>query len=223
MADQSKFGMKLQGGAGRRVSDAPPSGSRALKVVLIVLAVLLAAAIAFAVWALYVYDRVYPNVFFAGERMEGLDRAGVEAVVRSVNDKYYKDREIELTIVDEKFVITSEEIGASIDVDATTEAIYSYARSGGPFRRISEALSALLSGHEAQLAPTLDETAFSARIHEIAGAAAHELKEPNYEISGENLVIDLGMASVVIDEENLGALVRERFAGFDFSPLTYEP
>ena len=78
MAEQSKFGMKLQGGAGRRVSDAPPSGSRALKVVLIVLAVLLAAAIAFAVWALYVYDRVYPNVFFAGERMEGLDRAGVE-------------------------------------------------------------------------------------------------------------------------------------------------
>ncbi|CAN5712858.1 VanW family protein [soil metagenome] len=102
-------------------------------------------------------DQVVRNVELAGRAIGGLERHQLEPIVAEVAERY-PDATVRVETADGDLNATGEEMGLTLDQEATVEAALEVGRSGSVFVRPFAWLASLVAGRDAEVVVAADET-----------------------------------------------------------------
>ncbi len=160
---------------------------------------------------IFVFMNSYHSNIMKGISVFGIDLSGLsqdEAKNKILSETENRiSTEIVLTHNDETYTLHPLEINVAYDIDQILNTAYLTGREGNIFARNFEILNCLVKGKE--ISPTIsynNESLLSA-ISQMDASFADGLKEPDYEISENNLIITSGKSGFVVDTDSLKELL----------------
>ena len=160
-------------------------GKIAVRVVLIVLAVIIAAG-AVGMVLVAKKDAIFPNVSVCGTDVGGMTQSEAAEAIRAAGWDDTSAPVLTMTFPgDRTITVTATEIGFEATPDAAAEAAYAYGRSGNAFTNFFTWLRCALKGHDvaADNLADMDTDALRTRIE-------REAAEINVKLSGGSVEID---------------------------------
>ncbi len=216
----SLFGSK-EGNAPKRLAERKPV-TKAKKVVVAIIAVLVLCFAGGSAWALYSYDLVYPGVRAGTVDASGMDRETLVSKLRDENARLYQGKSLNLTVQGIDYTVTSEEIGAKINEESAADAVIAYGRTGSYFKRLSDLIGAVFHGADVDIL-TFDNEALKKKSELIANDFMKRIQTSEYEVKDNKLILYLANKSTVISPDTVYNALFERLREADFAPLLIEP
>lgn len=197
-------------------------GSRKSRAVAITLAVLVVIGVGFMVYAA-AYGDILPHVYVEDKALGGMSRdEALKAVTADFAD-ITSGRSVTVKCVDSEKTIQLSELGISADPNATVEQALSVGRQGGIFRKTFSLLKSLVARTDVPLAIAADDAAVSAVIDELSAPYTVEVKNSEYHLDGNTLVITKGEPGKVVNREKVMALLFDAARHTDISEISMVP
>ncbi|MCQ5130500.1 VanW family protein [Butyricicoccus faecihominis] len=191
----------------------------------------LAAAIAGGVFALlvlllcgftYLYPNVFPGVTVGSIPVGGMNRTEALEEIEEKSEPLYKNAAVSVTIYEKTYDIPVTDVLEGIDAKGSAENAMAVGRTGNPFARMWQVVSAVFGQGEAQLAATVDEEGLQKTLADIGAEALTDPVEPTWDIGEDTMTIHAGKPGVKFDS----AVVEKALAGkirlMDFEPYAVD-
>lgn len=146
-------------------------------------ALFLLASLAFGVYATRHSDTVYSGVSVAGIDASGMDR---DTLQRALSDKVdaYSSQTIEVTAGEQVFQASTEEIGATIDIEATVKKALATGRDGTWLERSSHWTRFAVQGEDVAPVVHIDATQFQAYLDSIVPQVEYAPQDARVDMTG---------------------------------------
>lgn len=175
-------------------------------IVICVIAALLLIAIGVGVWSYLDATKddglIYSNVYAAGINLGGMTPEEAKAAIHQTTDDTYTQQSLTIELPDTTLVLTPEDTGAKLDVDALVDAAYAYGREGSRWQRTQAKAEAALTSYTLQVLDylTLDTGYITALLQEQAEAAESHLTQTTVTVTGELPGLERTLAEAEADE-----------------------
>lgn len=215
-------------------SKANKSSRKTWKVAILVLAVLIAAACAGAVYAakqLQEMDTIFPNLELNGVSVGGLTVDEAEKKLEESGVYDMSGRTVEVIVSDEhRVTVSAEDCSLSMDLQEAAEIAYDYGRLGGVVDTLLDYLRCRREpvSYDIRRAATMDEEAFLAIVKPVAEAFAAETEgnTRKIDIEAQTATLTKGSSDVYIDYEGITEAAKDAFIKneqtLDCAPLITE-
>lgn len=197
---------------------------RYTKVIAIVSAILLIAAMVFSVIFALINksnDKIVKGVSIKGIDVSNLTREQATEQLNEVLKKQLK-KDITLKHADFETVVTPEQIEMNFKLQETVDLAYSIGRTGNILKDNYAILNANLSKIEINPAYSYNDELLTNFITSTEGNLPDVVKQSSYAIEGSNLIIDKGQKGVNIDKESLKKQIIEVCNSFKEDVATIE-
>lgn len=114
-------------------------------------------------------DRIAYGVCFENTSLNGLSREEASGLLTHIARKSTSGNAVILTTSNRQWQLTPQELGLTIDIDATLAEAYAIGRHGSFFTNLAEQISSAVYGHEIHLLVSFDEEKLHSRLADIAG------------------------------------------------------
>ena len=118
---------------------------------------------------------------------------------------------------EEVYTLHPSEIGASFDIDALVDSAYSVGRAGNIFQNNYQILNCKIHSTELKASVIYNNENFLSATTQMQGNFADGLKNPYYEIDGNNLIVYAGKNGYVIDTNELISLFTDKMTATNYS------
>lgn len=160
-------------------------------VLIVLVAIVFLAAIGGGAY-LYFFSGVTPglilnNVSLLDISIGGMTREDAAEQLRSAFENSYCANGMAVTVCDQQIVISAEDAGLALDVDAAVEAAYNLGRDGTQAQRKKEQMQAMAGALEldAQDFLTVDRNALLLQIDKLQSLCPSQPVNASYELTGE--------------------------------------
>lgn len=197
---------------------------RYTKVIAIVSAILLIAAMVFSVIFALINksnDKIVKGVSIKGIDVSNLTREQATEQLNEVLKKQLK-KDITLKHADFETVVMPEQIEMNFKLQETVDLAYSIGRTGNILKDNYAILNANLSKIEINPAYSYNDELLTNFITSTEGNLPDVVKQSSYAIEGSNLIIDKGQKGVNIDKESLKKQIIEVCNSFKEDVATIE-
>lgn len=209
--------MGRSGGAADKApkqAKAPRHMPVAAKVVLILLALVLAALCVFT----YAYPYIFPGVTVGTIPVGGLTETAAADRIMERSKPLYEDAKVSLTIYETTYDIPVKDVLESVDGTQSADNAFAVGRTGNPLVRMWNVVKALVGQNEAQIAAQVDEDGLTKALEDIVSQALTEPVEPTWEIGTDSITIFAGKPGVNFDTDAVRQLLDEKIRLMDFEP-----
>ena len=186
------------------ISDFPdhrPKSRWRRRIIVLVLAIICAVVAALVVADYWTnHGRIYPGVS-AGSVDLG-DKTPEEAR-KTLEEHTGGLKEIELTGPQEKFTVSSKDVGVNFDVQATVEQAYAVGREGDILRRISERIEATWGTVHVPLVVDYDRQRLRDGLSDVLAALTAEPVEAEFKVNGSEVWVTQSRTGQHVDEQKL--------------------
>ena len=215
-------------------SKANKSSRKTWKVIVLVLAVLIAASCASAVYAakkLQEMDTIFPNLELNGVSVGGLTVDEAETKLEESGVYDMSGRTVEVIVSDEhRVTVSAEDCSLSMDLQEAAEIAYDYGRLGGVVDTLLDYLRCRREpvSYDIRRAATMDEEAFLSIVKPVAEAFAAETEgnTRKIDIEAQTATLTKGSSDVYIDYEGITEAAKDAFIKneqtLDCAPLITE-
>lgn len=191
----------------KETSKAGKSGGKTWKVILLVLAILIACSCAAAVYAakqLREMDTIFPNLELNGVAVGGLTVEEAETKLEESGVYDMSGRAVDVVIAENHSVtVSAEECSLSMDLQEAAQSAYDYGRLSGAIDTITKYLHSRNNtvSYDIRRAATMDEEAFLAIVKPVAEAfaAETEVNTRKIDIEAQTATLVKGSSDVLID------------------------
>lgn len=188
-----------------RAGDLRNNTYKKTRIIIIITTVLLFVVIAFTVFA--VVNRfnsgIYPNVYFRDINLSGKSVREIDKILHDYSNKVY-NKTIVVKQNDKMLLeVNSEDIGLSINQVQTQKEILDFARSGNIILDNFNILKALILGKTIDIKYDIDTQKASATVDKILSLMDGRVKDDNYTIADNMLIITKGVIGVDVNKEEL--------------------
>lgn len=197
-------------------------GSQKSKAAAITLAVLVVIGVGFMVYAA-AYGDILPHVYVEDRALGGMSRDEALEAVKADFADITQGRSVTVKCVDSEKTVSLSELGISADPDTTVEQAFSVGRQGGIFRKTFSLLKSLVARTDVPLAIAANDAAVSAVIDELSAPYTVEVKNSEYHLEGNTLVITKGEPGKVVNKEKVMALLFDVARHTDISEISMVP
>lgn len=197
-------------------------GSRKFKAAAIVLAAVVVIGVGFMVYAA-AYTAILPHVYVEEIALGGMSRDEALAAIEADFADITSGRSVTVKCVDSEKAVQLSELGISADPESTIEQALSVGRQGGIIRKIFSLLKSLIVRTVIPLAITADDTAVNAIIDELSAPYTVEVKNSEYHLEGNTLVITKGEPGKVVNREKVMELIFDAARHTDISEISMVP
>jgi vancomycin resistance protein YoaR len=197
--------------AGRRLDSSNRSSRGPRKnglVFAIIVGVIVLVLTMTALFAVYWYKGVYPNVTVFGTDIGGLSEAEAGEVIESVLATYTEER-IKVSFKDEWSYIPIYDHDAMSSSSDILQNALTVGRTGNFFVRAKEIIKTLFVPYELMSEVKTDATAIPSYLESFKSTIERNKNEPRYKVLGDKLVIDLGIVGRTLDVESVVDIIEE--------------
>ena len=146
-------------------------------------------------------EKIIAGVKIDGINMKGLTREEAKNVLnKKIEEKQNKEIKIKIDNNEEQSFLLSQ-IELQYDVDNTVELAYKIGRKGNIFVNNFDILQSKLFGNDLNLNTLYNEEMLEGIIKDIKSKIPNAVKEVDFCIEDDNLIITKGTAGLTIDEE----------------------
>ena len=184
------------------------------KIVLILLALLLAALCVFT----YAYPYIFPGVTVGTIPVGGMTEQAAADRIMAQSEPLYADANVSLTIYETTYDIPVDDVLESVDGAQSAANAFAIGRTGNPLARMWDVAKALVGANEAQIAAQVDEDGLTDALEAIVDKALTEPVEPTWEIGTDSVTIFAGKPGVSFDTDAVRQLMDEKIRLMDFEP-----
>lgn len=114
-------------------------------------------------------DRIAYGVCFNNTSLNGLSREEASEMLTHIARKNTSGNAVLLSTSARQWQLTPQELGLTVDIDATMAEAYAIGRRGSFFGNLAEQISSALYGHEIHLLVSFDEEKLHSSLEDIAG------------------------------------------------------
>lgn len=186
----------------------------AVKIILIMLGLLLAALCVFT----YAYPSIFPGVTVGTIPVGGMSEQAAADRIMERSGALYEDAKVALTIYQTTYDIPVRDVLESVDGAQSAANAFAVGRTGNPLARMWDAVKALIGKNEAQIAAQVDEDGMEKALEEIASQALTEPVEPTWEVGTDSITIHAGKPGVNFDTKAVREKMDEKIRLMDFEP-----
>lgn len=179
-----------------------------------VLAVLLLALCGFT----YLYPHIFPGVTVGSIRVGGMSVQQAEKAIDTQSVPLYQGADVSLTIYEEQYDIPVDTVLESVDTAQSAQNARAVGRTGNPFARMWQVVTALFGKGEAQLAATVDDEGLKNALSAIAKEALTEPVEPTWDIGTDTMTVHAGKPGVHFDTDTVEQALTAKIRLMDFTP-----
>lgn len=186
----------------------------AVKIILIMLGLLLAALCVFT----YAYPSIFPGVTVGTIPVGGMSEQAAADRIMERSGALYEDAKVALTIYQTTYDIPVRDVLESVDGAQSAANAFAVGRTGNPLARMWDVVKALVGKNEAQIAAQVDEDGMEKALEEIASQALTEPVEPTWEVGTDSITIHAGKPGVNFDTKAVREKMDEKIRLMDFEP-----
>lgn len=186
----------------------------AVKIILIMLGLLLAALCVFT----YAYPSIFPGVTVGTIPVGGMSEQAAADRIMERSGALYEDAKVALTIYQTTYDIPVRDVLESVDGAQSAANAFAVGRTGNPLARMWDVVKALIGKNEAQIAAQVDEDGMEKALEEIASQALTEPVEPTWEVGTDSITIHAGKPGVNFDTKAVREKMDEKIRLMDFEP-----
>lgn len=186
----------------------------AVKIILIMLGLLLAALCVFT----YAYPSIFPGVTVGTIPVGGMSEQAAADRIMERSGALYEDAKVALTIYQTTYDIPVRDVLESVDGAQSAANAFAVGRTGNPLARMWDVAKALIGKNEAQIAAQVDEDGLEKALEEIVSQALTEPVEPTWEVGTDSITIHAGKPGVNFDTKAVRELLDEKIRLMDFEP-----
>lgn len=186
----------------------------AVKIILIMLGLLLAALCVFT----YAYPSIFPGVTVGTIPVGGMSEQAAADRIMERSGALYEDAKVALTIYQTTYDIPVRDVLESVDGAQSAANAFAVGRTGNPLARMWDVAKALIGKNEAQIAAQVDEDGLEKALEEIASQALTEPVEPTWEVGTDSITIHAGKPGVNFDTKAVREKMDEKIRLMDFEP-----
>ena len=163
-------------------------------------------------------DRIARNVMVAGVNVGGMSKEEAIRAVKSATAYTYTQQDMVVTIAGTQILLSPQDTGAKLDVEAAIEAAYAYGRTGTQEQQEQDLANSLKGNHTIGLLPylQLDKDFIRLVLNNAAGDSGSTLTQASYGLEGpypslsvkdfdpasaQTLVLTMGTPGVSFDPE----------------------
>ncbi|MEI7962016.1 MAG: VanW family protein [archaeon] len=143
-------------------------GSKILITITIVIVAIFIALFASASIYIYANSNVFYGVKVGSVDLGGLSKDDLRQKLNSVFSDFAKNGQITVVAGTEKFIVTTKELNASVNIDNLSEKVYDVGRSGNLLDRLKDFISITFKPVEVSTLVTFDKVALQNKIDEFA-------------------------------------------------------
>ena len=190
---------------------------------------LLTVSIIFFVFFIFLgsFSTIFALVNYSNENiMQGVSVLGVDLSNLSKDDakKKIEDEaqkrittELILNHNDEVYTLHLAEISADFDIDKAINDAYSIGRNGNIFKNNYQILNCLIHRKNIDISFSFNADNLISAISQINGSMADGLKQPNYEIDGNNLIVHVGKDGYITDIDKFKSLLLDKVCSISYN------
>lgn len=186
----------------------------AVKIILIMLGLLLAALCVFT----YAYPSIFPGVTVGTIPVGGMSEQAAADRIMERSGALYEDAKVALTIYQTTYDIPVRDVLESVDGEQSAANAFAVGRTGNPLARMWDVAKALIGKNEAQIAAQVDEDGLEKALEEIVSQALTEPVEPTWEVGTDSITIHAGKPGVNFDTKAVRENMDEKIRLMDFEP-----
>lgn len=166
----------------------------------------------------YLYSGVFPGVTAGSISVGGMSAAQAQNAIEQKSPALYKNADVSVTIYENTYKIPVDEVLGGVDAAQSAQNALAVGRTGNPFSRMWQVVTALTGKGEAQLAATVDEEHLTAELKKISEQALTEPAEPTWEIGTDSMTIHAGKPGVQFDTQAVQQTLADKIRLMDFTP-----
>ncbi len=165
-------------------------------------------------------NKIISGISVLGVDISKLTKEDAKAKLLSESDKRL-NTEIIFKHNEEVYTLHLSEIGASFDIDAIIDKSYSIGRSGNIFVNNYTIIDSFLNKKDLTTNFLYNSDNFTNVVAQINGNMKDGLKEPSYQIEGNNLIVSIGKDGYIVDKDKLKDLLLEKVTKteYDTDPI----
>ena len=186
----------------------------AVKIILIMLGLLLAALCVFT----YAYPSIFPGVTVGTIPVGGMSEQAAADRIMERSGALYEDAKVALTIYQTTYDIPVRDVLECVDGAQSAANAFAVGRTGNPLARMWDVAKALIGKNEAQIAAQVDEDGLEKALEEIVSQALTEPVEPTWEVGTDSITIHAGKPGVNFDTKAVREKMDEKIRLMDFEP-----
>lgn len=162
-----------------------------MPIVLIVIAAILLIAIIVTVVSIFAKPtddgRILNNVYAAGVDLGNMTPEQAKEALHAATDNTYTKLNMTVKVLEETILLTPEDTGAKLDVDAVVEAAYNYGRTGSKADQQKAKTQALLSSYHVPIIEhlNLDTDHIRQVLAQLGTKYSTTLTQPSVTVTGE--------------------------------------
>ena len=186
----------------------------AVKIILIMLGLLLAALCVFT----YAYPSIFPGVTVGTIPVGGMSEQAAADRIMERSGALYEDAKVALTIYQTTYDIPVRDVLECVDGAQSAANAFAVGRTGNPLARMWDVVKAFIGKNEAQIAAQVNEDGMEKALEEIASQALTEPVEPTWEVGTDSITIHAGKPGVNFDTKAVREKMDEKIRLMDFEP-----
>ena len=136
--------------------------------------------------------RILNNVCAGGVNLGGMTIEEAKNALHLATDNTFTKKDMIIKLPDTSIVLSHEETGAKLDVDAVVEAAYKYGRTGSEAERLKAQQNAATTIHTIALLPYLDLDLryIQSTLQEFCGSYSSTMTQPTVVLRGDRPAFD---------------------------------
>lgn len=166
----------------------------------------------------YGYPNIFPGVTVGTIAVGGQSIEAAETRIAEQSEPLYKEAKLLVGIYDTLYEIPVTNVLKSIDMKQSAQNAYAVGRTGNPFQRIGQMISAVFGRQEAQLAAIVDTEGLRQHLKDIVSKALTEPVAPSWDIDEDTLTVRSGKPGVQFDAEIVEQALAEKIRLMNFKP-----
>lgn len=176
---------------------------KAVLIAVVVIAALLVLSSAYLCYASYFDSDIASGVNVAGVELGGLQYGEAYEKLEKEFSGVLRDQTVTLQYNQAKTEFRLSDVDAAFDYQAVLDAADDVGKSGNPFRRMGELVSARVKGVSVEPQLSFDKEKLSEKLQPVQEAIAEPVTPYSAELDGGEIVVHRGKAGQVFDEEKL--------------------
>ena len=166
----------------------------------------------------YLYPNIFPGVTVGPIAVGGMNRAAAEEEIERRAAPLYEDAQLAVKIYEETYEIPVRDVLEDVDTAQSAQNAYAVGRTGNPFVRMWDVVTALVGKGEAHMAAAVDAQGLSAALEDITSKALTEPVDPTWEIGTDTMTIFAGKPGVHFDAAAVEQTLTDKIGLMDFEP-----
>ena len=166
----------------------------------------------------YLYPNIFPGVTVGPVAVGGMNRAAAENAIERGAAPLYENAKLAVKIYEETYEIPVRDVLEDVDTAKSAENAYAVGRTGNPFVRMWDVVTALFGKGEAHMAAQVNETGLQTALDDISSTALTEPVEPTWEIGTNTMTIHAGKPGVQFDKAAVKQTLTDKIRLMNFEP-----